>query len=233
MLYNRPCNRKSVKGACTPPDFIEYAKAFFRCVFQDIAYLIHFKHKCALSRCKIIRSAYSCEYFINYSAFAAVRRNERANLRHQRNKRRLPHICRLACHVRSRYDCGAVLLAVKQSVVRDEKTVAQHFFNHRMPSALDFKAVGNGYLRLCIVIFHSCLGERIKHVRHADCVRRFRNALHFIAHAAADFHKFIIFELHKPLPCADNSVFDFLKLRRYIAFTVRNRLLSYIVIGNL
>ncbi len=100
-LADRLRNRKTVDRSGSAADFIDEQQTALRAAPQDIRRFGHLKIKCRLTRCQIVAGADTREDPIDDAEFGGLGRDERANLRHDRQQRGLAQIRGLAAHIRA------------------------------------------------------------------------------------------------------------------------------------
>ena len=125
-----------------------------------------------MTGCKIIRSSYTGKNPVDNTNVRGGCRNIASNLRHENNQRRLPHIGRLTCHIRSGDDGDAVAAVVKIGIIIDKQVIVNHFFDNRMSSILDINRTGFVDFRPAVIVLlcNECQGY--KYIQPGDCFGR-------------------------------------------------------------
>ena len=126
MLYDRPGNGQSVKGTGSPADFIQDQQAVCCGVAQNGRHLCHLHHERTLSAGQIVGSAHTGENPVHNPDFRFVRRHETADLRHQHNERRLPHIGGLSRHIRARDNGNAAGSVIQIGIIGNKHIIGNH-----------------------------------------------------------------------------------------------------------
>ena len=106
------CYRHAVVGRGAAAYLVQNKKARACCIAQDVCDLAHFKHEGRLAGGEIIGCADAGEHPIDNADDGAFCRNERAYLRHEHDKRRLPHIGGFTRHIGTGDDGDTVGVAV-------------------------------------------------------------------------------------------------------------------------
>ena len=97
------------------------------------------------------------------------RRDERADLGHEDDQRRLPQPAALASHVGSGKDGDATFAVIEQSVIRHELPGRQQCLQRRVSTADDFNGQRVIHDRAGKAARGSHVGERCDHVDVGDC----------------------------------------------------------------
>ena len=134
--------RQAVEGAGATADFIHQHQRLSRSAMQDLRGLGHLQHEGRLRIGQIVGCADARVDGVDRPEPAGRRRHVRADGRQQHDHRDLPHVGRLATHVRAGDDLHA-LLRTQLRVVGDEgarRLLGQPRLDHRMAAGCDFDA---------------------------------------------------------------------------------------------
>ena len=102
LVRDGPGERQAVEGRRAAPDLVDQHQALRRRAVEDVRGLGHLDHERRAPAGEIVGGADAREDRVERTERALPRRNERAAVRQQRDDRGLPHVGRLAAHVRAR-----------------------------------------------------------------------------------------------------------------------------------
>ena len=163
----RPGQRQAVVGGGAAADFIHQHRAVLGGVVQDVGGFGHLHHEGRTAGSQIVRRADAGEDAIHRADGGLGGRHVTADVRHQHNQRRLPHIGAFTAHVRAGDDQHAALWRQGERV--GDKRLAQHLLYHRVA------AFGNADPRLfthgwaSVVQGIGALGQIGQHVQLGQC----------------------------------------------------------------
>ena len=133
---------------------------------QDVAGLRHLHHEGGLATRQVVAGADAGEDTVDRPDHRTRCRDETADVGQQHDQRVLPHVGRLAAHVRAG-DHQHAPAFVQHQIVGLERFLA-HRLDHRVPSALDAQAGRFVQFRLRPVQFLCTFGEGGEHVQFAQ-----------------------------------------------------------------
>ncbi len=119
---HRPGERQPVERARATPDLIHQDQTARRRVVQDVRRFRHLDHEGRAAAREIVRRADAREDAIDRPDHRALRRHEAADVREDRDDRRLPHVRGLTAHVRPGDDQHAPA-RIEHQVVRHERRI--------------------------------------------------------------------------------------------------------------
>ena len=159
-------------------------------------------------------------------------RHKAARLCHQYDERSLPHIGRLACHIRSGDQKQARIAVIQIGVVRHKQTVADHLLDDRV-SALDDLQLHRSihdWFHIAQLFTDLCKGGQ--DVELGDCCRGFLDCFNILLYVISDTEEEFIFQLIDLGLRVQHQIFHLFELRRDEAFRICQRLFSNVVFGN-
>ncbi len=135
-LADRLCDRQAVERPGSASDLVDEQQRPLRAAAQDVRRFGHLQIERRLTRSEIVAGADAREDAVDDSEFHGFRRNERADLRHDRQQSGLAQVRRLTAHVRSGQKNEALFAGAQVQVVGDEVRV-QHRLHNGMAAILD------------------------------------------------------------------------------------------------
>ena len=233
VFEHRAGNGHAVVGGRAAPDLVKDEQGIGGRVFQYGRDLAHFDHKRRSAAREIVARADAREHAVADADRRAARRNERADLRHEHDDRRLAHIGAFTCHVRAGHDGDAVVGVVQVRVVRYEERIALHLLDDRVASLGDREGTRYLDLRADIVVAHRDLGERAECVELRERRGERLQLVHTVADAPEHVTEEVVFQRFDPLAGRGNVVLQLFELRREVPLAVYQRLLAYVFLRQL
>ena len=230
IFDHRACNAHAVIGRSAAADLVQDQQAVSGRVLQNVRHLAHLHHEGGLPARQIVRRADAREHAVHHADVRGGRGHERADLRHDRDQRHLPHIGGLARHIRTGDDSDAVFAPVENGIVRDEQAVGQHFLHDRMTAVPDLDAVGEIHDRTGVVIVTGDIGERAQHIQRRDRLRGLLHAVYLGGNLVTHLDKQFVFQRGQPLLRAEHRAFELLEFIRDVSLAVCQRLLADIIV---
>ena len=166
MLDHRPSNGQTIEGSRAAADFIEKNKAGGCGVVENGRDFAHFHEERGAATREIIACADAREDAVGDGQLRLTRGDERADLGHQHNERRLAKIGRLAAHVRTGDEKKLLTTGLKAKVVGNKALafLPEKFLNHGMAASNDQKLTGGAEFRPGVSAIGSQLCERRQHI---------------------------------------------------------------------
>ena len=140
MAANGKGQRHAVEGRSAAPDLVHQHQRVFRRVMQNRRRFGHLHHEGRTSGSEIVRRTNAREDLIERAERHAAGRNKAADMCHQGDQRRLPHIGRFTAHVRAGDQQQATAVTQARIVGDEGFAIGQLVFHHRMPPAFDGEA---------------------------------------------------------------------------------------------
>ena len=162
----------------------------------------------------------------------AGRRDEGADLGHQRDQRVLTHIRRFACHIRAGDDEAAVGGAVELRIVGHEEAPLQHLLYHRVAALGDGQLVAVVHHGAAVVVLCRHLRQRRQHIQLGHGVGRPLDAVELTADLFQQLSKEPVLQCDKALVCAEDLVFQLLQLLRDVALAGGEGLFADVGLGD-
>ena len=226
VLHHRPRNRQAVKRAGAAPDFIQNDEGFCGRVAQDVRRFAHLHHERGLSAGEVIRRADAGENAVGDGDFRFLRRDERPDVRHQRNQRHLPHVGAFARHVRPGDDAHAAVISIHVRVVGHESALAHRLLDDRVASLDNVQRAILRHFGADVVVLYRRFRQRQQRVQRFERHRRLLDARNLLRDFLAHLGEQLQFQARGLLLRADDFLLDFLQLRRHVALAVRQGLLA-------
>ena len=130
---------ETVVSARTTPHFVEYQQTPPGALSQEVSGFQHLHQKRALARTKVILCSDAREYAVDEADLRVGGRHEATDLRHQNDKRCLPQIRRLTCHIGpGQYDY-LVVITRYMNIVRYERRIPSRHLDDRVAAIRDLK----------------------------------------------------------------------------------------------
>ena len=143
-----------------------------RRVVQDVRRLDHLHHEGALPGRQVVLRADAGEDAIHQPDARRLRRDERADLRQQRNQRDLPQVGRFARHIRPGQQQDLRVAGGKLGIVGDEGDLALARLHDGMASGDDVDGVALVQLGTAVVLARGDLRQRQQDVKLGQDARR-------------------------------------------------------------
>ena len=233
VLEHRAGDGHAVVGRGAAADLVEDQQALVRRLLQDGGGLLHLDHEGALAGGEIVRRADAREHAVDDADHRALRRDERAHLRHQHDQRGLAHVGALAGHVRAGDDGDAVGRGVQERVVRHEELVVPRLLHDRVATLADVERAAQVDLGADILVARGDLGERTEHVQLRHGVSGALHARDLLRHHVAHLDEEIIFQLVDLLARVRERALQLFELRGEIPLARYECLLADVVVGQL
>ena len=162
MLHNAPRDGDAVVGRGAASQFVEEHQTALRDVVHDVRRLAHFDHEGTFAHRDIVRSPHAGEDFVDHPHTCRVGGDERTDLRHQCDERRLAEQRTLTRHVRAGDDDDLLLLGVEQDIVRHIFFARRHEgFDHGVASGLDVEHFALVHHRTHVALRHGQAGKGV------------------------------------------------------------------------
>ena len=228
VFHDAPRDGNAVVSRSAASQFVEKHQATLRDVVHDVRRLTHFDHKGTLAHRNIVRCAHTREDLVDDPHPGRVGRDERTDLRHQGNKRRLSKQCTLTRHVRSCDHHDLLFRRVQSHIIGHIFLTWRHErLDHRVSSRLDVQHLAFVHHRADIVLCHCQYGQRVIHVQLRE---RMRIALQRCDMFGRRRHQFAVkssFEHQNFIFCPEDFLLIFLQLLRDVALRIDERLFAY------
>ena len=157
-----PGQGQPVVSAGAAADLVDQHQAPVGGVVQDACGLHHFRHEGGFPRGDVIDRADTGEDAVDGADYGALRRDETADMRQQRDERSLAHVGGFAAHVRpgnQQHPDGLV-----QADVVGEKGIVLQTFDNRVTPGADMQPGGVGELGPAVIQRVGPLGKTGQHV---------------------------------------------------------------------
>ena len=192
VLYHRPGNAHAVKGAGSPAYLIQNHQAVTGGILQNLRHLVHLHHKGALAADQIITGTDTGKNPVHRRNHRLPCGDKAANLRHQHQQRRLPHIGGLACHIWPGDQHNLAVIMVQPGVVRHKQIPLKNPLHQRMPAILDVELSVIGQPWPHIVVAGCRLRQPRQHIQPGNLPGRSLNIPQLFLDGIPDFHKEVI-----------------------------------------
>src|SRR5215204_113552 len=121
VFSDGPRDRETIEGGSPASNLIKQHERTRRCAVKDCRRLRHLHHEGAASTRKIVRRANARPNAIKHRQASALRRNEAAHLRQDRNQSSLAQDRAFATHVWTSDDQQTIRRVVKVDAVRNKR----------------------------------------------------------------------------------------------------------------
>ncbi len=229
VVCGSPRQRQAVEGTRATPDLVHEHQALLGRVVQNRRGLGHFDHERAATARQVVRGADAREYPIDRTESQAFRRDETTDMRQDDDQGGLPHIRRLAAHVRPG-NHHQPLPVMQRKIVGDKRRL-QHLLDDEMPAATNFEAGFVDDLRLAKIQGDGAVGETDKDVEFCQSAGGLLQAGEPGREIVEDTVVQNSFPAQRTLPCTQDLVFEFLQFRRDVTLRAFQRLASQVVRG--
>ena len=134
---------------------------------KNVGGLLHLHHERRVSARDVVGGSDPREDAIDERNLGFARRHERADLRHDRQERRLAQVGGLAAHVRAGEDDELARGAVERDVVGNKRLAGRRraSLDHRMSRVHDCHLVAVVHVRLDVVVDGCALSKSRQHVQ--------------------------------------------------------------------
>ncbi len=229
VLGDAPREAEPVEGAGAAPDLVEDDEAARGGVVDDERGLVHFDHEGALAARQIVAGADTGEDAVHQPDLRARRREEAADLRHQRQQGDLADIGRFARHIGAGDEQQARGFRLHRDIVGHEALAARLLVEHRMAAVLDVKRAAVVKQRAVVIEESRRFRQRGQDVQPRHRVRRVLQGLQRRDHPAPQLVEQLELQLLRPLLRAEDFVLDLLQLGRDEPLGIDHRLLAVVM----
>ena len=233
VFEHRAGDGHAVVGGRAAPDLVKDEQGIGGRVLQYGCDLAHLNHERRCAARKVVARADAREHAVADADRRAARRDERADLSHEHDDRRLAHVGAFTGHVRPRHDGDAVVGVVQVRVVRHEERIALHLLNDRVASLGDRERMRYLDLRADIVVAHRDLGERAERIELRKRRGERLQLVHAVAHLPEHVAEEVVFERFDPLAGGRDIILQLFELRGKVPLAVDECLLAYVFLRQL
>ena len=229
VLDHGPGDAEAVEGRGTAADLVEDQQRLRRRIPEDVRHLVHLHHKGRLPGREVVACADPREDPVADRDVRMARRHKGADARHQHDQRHLPHVGRLAGHIRSGDDGNPVRRIIEAGIIGHKHPILEELFDDRMTPILDVDAPRLVDLRTAVVVARRDLRKRDQAVEQGHIVRSLLHALHVLRDGIPHIAEKLVLELVQLLLRAEDLILELLQLLRRVALRARQGLLPDIV----